>query len=55
MSGQSFRVLGEMSASGSVEVREDGEWLVEPASLLSDLQCEGKSALVAFVVGRAKS
>ncbi len=46
MSGQSLRVLGEMSASGSVEVREDGEWLVEPASLPGDLQCEGKSALV---------
>jgi hypothetical protein len=40
------RVLREMSASGSVEVREDGEWLAELASLHCDLRCEGKSALV---------
>jgi hypothetical protein len=40
------RVLGEMSASGSVEVREDGEWLAELAALHCDLRCEGKSALV---------
>jgi hypothetical protein len=40
------RVLGEMSASGSVEVREDGEWLAELANLHCDLRCEGKSALV---------
>jgi hypothetical protein len=40
------RVLGEMSASGSVEVRENGEWLAELANLHCDLRCEGKSALV---------
>ncbi len=40
------RALGEMPASGSVEVREDGEWLAELAALHCDLRCEGKSALV---------
>jgi hypothetical protein len=40
------RALGEMAASGSVEVREDGEWLAELASLHCELRREGKAALV---------
>jgi hypothetical protein len=32
------RLLGEMSASGSVQVREEGEWLAEPAALHCDLR-----------------
>ena len=40
------RVLGEMSASGNAEVREDGEWLAELGALHCDLRCEGKSAVV---------
>jgi hypothetical protein len=40
------RALGEMAASGSVEVREDGEWLAELAALHCELRREGKSALV---------
>src|ERR1700734_1117695 len=39
------RTLGEMAASGSVEVREDGEWLAELAALHYELRLEGKSAL----------
>jgi hypothetical protein len=40
------RALGDMAASGSVEVREDGEWLAELAALHCELRREGKSALV---------
>ncbi|HXN73960.1 MAG TPA: hypothetical protein VN861_15550 [Candidatus Acidoferrales bacterium] len=40
------RALVEMAASGSVEVREDGEWLAELAALHCELRREGKSALV---------
>jgi hypothetical protein len=40
------RALIEMGASGSVEVREDGEWLAELAALHCELRREGKSALV---------
>jgi hypothetical protein len=40
------RALGEMAASGSVEVREDGEWLAELAALHCELHREGKTPLV---------
>jgi hypothetical protein len=40
------RALGEMAAAGSVEVREDGEWLAELAASHCELRREGKSALV---------
>src|SRR5580704_12837235 len=42
------RALGDLAASGCVEVREDGQWLAE----LATLQCEGAGAAV---VGRAQS
>jgi hypothetical protein len=35
-----------MAASGSVEVREDGEWLAELATLHCELQRQGKTPLV---------
>ena len=40
------RALGEMAASGSVEVREDGEWLAELAGLHCELRRQGKTSLV---------
>lgn len=40
------RALGEMAASGSVEVREDGEWLAEFAGLHCELRHQGKNSLV---------
>src|ERR1700683_470623 len=40
------RALGEMAASVSVEVREDGEWLDELAALHYEVRREGKAALV---------
>jgi hypothetical protein len=40
------RALGEMAASVSVEVREDGEWLDEFAALHYEVRREGKAALV---------
>jgi hypothetical protein len=40
------RALGEMAASGSVEVREDGEWLAELAGLHCELRRQGKNSLV---------
>jgi hypothetical protein len=38
--------LGEMAASGSVEVREDGEWLAELAGLHCELRRQGRNSLV---------
>jgi len=38
--------LGEMAASGSVEVREDGEWLAELDGLHYELRRQGKNSLV---------
>lgn len=40
------RALGELAASGSVEVREDGEWLAELAALHCELHHQGKTSLV---------
>src|SRR6202044_204658 len=40
------RALGEMAASGSVEVREDGEWLAELAALHYEMRPAGKSVVV---------
>ena len=40
------RALGEMAATGSVEVREDGEWLAELAGLHCELRRQGKNSLV---------
>jgi hypothetical protein len=40
------RALGEMAASCSVEVREDGEWLAELAGLHCELRRQGKNSLV---------
>lgn len=40
------RALGEMTSSGSVEVREDGEWLAELVELHCELRHEGKNSLV---------
>ena len=40
------RALGEMAASGSVQVREDGEWLAELAGLHCELRRQGKNSLV---------
>src|ERR1700676_592471 len=40
------RALGELAASGSVEVREDGEWLAELAGLERELHHQGKTSLV---------
>jgi len=40
------RALGELAASGSVEVREDGEWLAELAGLHCELRRLGKNSLV---------
>jgi hypothetical protein len=44
--GELDRALGELAASGSAEVREDGEWLAELAALHYELRREGKTALV---------
>jgi hypothetical protein len=44
--GELDRALGEMVASGSVEVREDGEWLADLAALHCELQRQGKTPLV---------
>jgi hypothetical protein len=38
--------LVEMAASGSAEVREDGEWLAELAALHCELRSDGKNPLV---------
>ncbi|MFZ3217292.1 MAG: hypothetical protein WA192_14640 [Candidatus Acidiferrales bacterium] len=40
------RALSELASSGSVEVREDGEWLAELATLHFELRLERKSPLV---------
>jgi hypothetical protein len=40
------RALSDLAASGSVEVREDGEWLAELATLHFELRVERKSPLV---------
>ena len=40
------RALDAMAASGSTEVREDGEWLAELAALHCELRREGKNPLV---------
>ena len=40
------RALVAMAASGSTEVREDGEWLAELAALHCELHREGKNPLV---------
>jgi len=40
------RALDAMTASGSAEVREDGEWLAELATLRCELRREGKNSLV---------
>lgn len=44
--GELDRALGEMTASGGVEVREDGEWLAELAALHCELRRTGKHSLV---------
>ncbi len=40
------RALGDFAASGCVEVREDGQWLAERASLQWEVNRKGKQALV---------
>jgi hypothetical protein len=40
------RALSDLAASGSVEVREDGEWLAELATLQFELRVERKTPLV---------
>ncbi|MFZ0519849.1 MAG: hypothetical protein WAL95_02430 [Candidatus Acidiferrales bacterium] len=40
------RALGDFAASGCVEVREDGQWLAELASLQCEINRKGKQALV---------
>src|SRR5271170_7884433 len=40
------RALDAMAASGSAEVREDGEWLAELAALHCELRREGNNSLV---------
>src|SRR5579863_4431706 len=40
------RALVAMAASGSTEVREDGEWLAELAALRCELHSDGKNPLV---------
>jgi hypothetical protein len=40
------RAIGEIAASGSAEVREDGEWLAELAGLHCELRHEGPHSLV---------
>jgi hypothetical protein len=40
------RALDAMASCGSAEVREDGEWLAELASLRCELRAEGQSPLV---------
>lgn len=40
------RALGELAASGCVEVREDGQWLAELATLQCEVNRKGKQALV---------
>jgi hypothetical protein len=44
--GELDRALREMTASGSVEVREDGEWLAELAALHCELRRAGRHSLV---------
>jgi hypothetical protein len=40
------RALSDFAASGSVEVREDGEWLAELVTLHFELRVERKNPLV---------
>jgi hypothetical protein len=40
------RALGDLAASSCVEVREDGQWLAELASLHCEINRKGKQALV---------
>ena len=40
------RALVAMASSGSTEVREDGEWLAELATLHCELHCDSKNPLV---------
>ncbi len=40
------RALGDLAASGCVEVREDGQWLAELASLQCEINRKGNQALV---------
>lgn len=40
------RALGDFAASGCVEVREDGQWLAELASLQCEINRKGKQTLV---------
>lgn len=40
------RALGDFAESGCVEVREDGQWLAELASLQCEINRKGKQALV---------
>jgi hypothetical protein len=40
------RAIGAMAASGSTEVREDGEWLAELGALHCEFRPEGKNPLV---------
>jgi hypothetical protein len=40
------RALVAMASAGSTEVREDGEWLAELASLHCELRCDSKNPLV---------
>jgi hypothetical protein len=40
------RALGEIAASGSAEVREDGEWIAELESFQYELRREGKDPVV---------
>jgi len=40
------RAFSDLAASGSVEVREDGEWLAELATLHFELHFERKNPLV---------
>jgi len=40
------RAIGEMAGSGSAEVREDGEWLADLASLRCEFHRQGKQSLV---------
>jgi hypothetical protein len=40
------RALSELAASGSIEVREDGEWLAELAGLHCEVHHQGKNPLI---------
>ncbi|MFZ0582279.1 MAG: hypothetical protein WAN72_19690 [Candidatus Acidiferrales bacterium] len=40
------RALSDLAASGCVEVREDGQWLAELASLQCEIKRKGNQALV---------